>query len=155
MVFSETAQFIGGNMGNINLGESVGGLGVSVCFWLGLRSWECFICMKRNSRCLTGHVHIRREEVYPETWPGGYLITTRVAGKATAGPEQGGSRPIPDSLRTRLLVFGHALTSFLLRTGSLGHTAFQITHDLTFYFHGKIRYCVHFPLEIFFPDPKR
>lgn len=52
-VFSETALFVGDGVDKdyVNLGEEVWVLGVSVRHWLGLRRWESFICMERNSTC--------------------------------------------------------------------------------------------------------
>jgi hypothetical protein len=63
MLFSETALvddiqqnssplFGGRSKGYTNLGEWVGVFRESVHYWLGLRCWECFICMKRSSRYL-------------------------------------------------------------------------------------------------------
>ena len=40
------------NKGGINPGEGVGVLGMSVYYWLVPRCWKCFVCMKKNSRCL-------------------------------------------------------------------------------------------------------
>ena len=42
----------GGNKGYIDLGEYVGGFGVSVHHWLVLRGWQGFIFIKMKSRCL-------------------------------------------------------------------------------------------------------
>lgn len=46
---SEIALLYWVNKCCIYLGEWVGVFGVSELYWLGLRCWECFIYMKRNS----------------------------------------------------------------------------------------------------------
>lgn len=46
------SSLVGVSKGYRNLGEWVGISVVSEHHWLGLRCWECFICMERNSRCL-------------------------------------------------------------------------------------------------------
>jgi hypothetical protein len=53
--FSEKSLLIGkeGNKGyGYTLGNGVGIVRVRGQHWLGLGSWECFICMRRNFRCL-------------------------------------------------------------------------------------------------------
>jgi hypothetical protein len=59
------------------LGETIG---VSGSFhFLGLRCWECFICMKRNFRVLMGCVLIGREDDLPVIWLPGYVTSSTVA----------------------------------------------------------------------------
>lgn len=109
---------------------------MSTYYWLMPRSWECFICLKRNPRCLLGMSH-----VYPVAWICDYLKGGRGrdrtatwagtcrprAGRKTGKQEE--SRPRAGrktaSLRMRLPGSEHILALLLLQTDSSSPTALR------------------------------
>lgn len=65
------AHLIEGNRGFLNL--QVGVFRERVYHWLGLRCWECLVCMKKNSKCCMTWPWKGKGSL---TWLSGYMISS-------------------------------------------------------------------------------